>query len=81
MTTTLKIGDMELCEDCISGKTYKYDLNKRCCRARHMLNQSKPLRQKRYEYVAVNEGKHKAEELISDVKAMYAYKQAAEAKA
>jgi len=75
MTATLKIGTLEVCEVCRSGKRFLYDFNLRCCRARHTLTMPKAMRQKKYQQMYGKHGREYTEQLISDVQAIYQLQQ------
>ena len=75
MTATLKISDLEICQTCIDGTSHQYDFNLRCCRARHSLSMSKPMRQTKYARLAEKYGAEYAQQHVRDVGLLYQFMQ------
>jgi len=75
MSRTLKIGTLEVCEICLKGKSLVYDFNKRCFRARHVLNLPKAIRKTKYQKIYEKKGREYTGALISDVQAIYQLQQ------
>ena len=64
---------MELCQMCQHQRTFRYDFDRRCCRARHALAMNKAMRQSRYALVKAKHGEDAVRQLIGDVRQLWEF--------
>jgi hypothetical protein len=64
---------LELCDMCKHQRTFRYDFDRRCCRARHTLAMNKSMRQAKYALVNEKYGEDTLRQLVADVKALWEF--------
>ena len=67
---------LELCAMCKAHRTYQYDFDKRCCRARHTLSMNKAMRQAKYHLLRDRYGDGYARQAKADVRALWEFYEA-----
>ena len=74
----LKIGDLELCPDCIKKRVGIYNFNNRCCRAKHTLSMPVKSQEDKFNSCLEKYGKGYVDQLKMDMRRMEQYKKSVE---